>query len=265
MTAMMNASRAASPSLTVMTYNIHSCVNVYGRDNPAAIARIIAHLEPDAVALQEVDTMGPRMDYRNQAQWLAAELGMQFHFQALRKSKWGRFGTAVLSKYPLSVVKTSLFPGKSTHQIKEPRGATWVRLHTPRGNVHLINTHLSLRLRDRVYQVRHLLGSGWLGGIHNEPAVFCGDFNAGVRSLEYRTVSTRYVDAQKQVKQKGYPRPTFFSLYPILRLDHIFVSRHLLALEVKVPSDLNARKASDHLPVWARLALREPTVGAGVS
>jgi len=253
---------ATMTHFSVMTYNIHSCVNVYGRENPAAIARIIALLDPDAVALQEVDTMGPRMGYRNQAQWLSAELGMQFHFHSLRKSRWGRFGSAVLSRFPMSLIRTGLFPSKGANQVREPRGAMWMRLHTPYGNVHLVNTHLSLRLRERLYQIRHLLGQGWLGGIRNEPAVFCGDFNAGWRSLEYRTISTRYADAQKQVKQKGYPRPTFFSLYPILRLDHVFVSDHLQSIEVKVPSDMDARKASDHLPVWARLVLKESPAGA---
>jgi endonuclease/exonuclease/phosphatase family metal-dependent hydrolase len=254
---MKSADAARSPQVTVMTYNIHSCANVYGRDNPEAIARIIAWLDPDAVALQEVDTMAPHKGYRNQAQWLSEELGMHFHFLALRKSRWGRFGSAVLSKYPMSVVKTSSFPGKSAHQIREPRGAIWMRLHTPMGNIHLINTHLSLRMRDRMYQIRHLMGAAWLGGIKNEPIVFCGDFNAGARSLEYRTISTRYADVQKQVQQKGFPRPTFFSLYPIMRLDHIFVSNRLRAVEVKVPADMDARKASDHLPVWARLAIIE--------
>jgi endonuclease/exonuclease/phosphatase family metal-dependent hydrolase len=186
---------------------------------------------------------------------------MRFHFHPLRKSRWGRFGSAVLSKHPMSVIKTNVFPGKNPRQAREPRGAMWVQLHAPHGNFHVINTHLSLRLRDRMYQIRHLLGRSWLGGIKNEPAVFCGDLNAGARSLEYRAISSRYSDAQKQANQKGYPRPTFFSLYPILRLDHIFVSSQLQSIEVKVPKDLDARKASDHLPVWARLVLKKPHAG----
>jgi len=242
-------------SFKVMTYNIHSCVNVYGRENPAATARIIALLDPDAVALQEVDSMGPRMRQRNQAEWIADQLGMHHLFFPLRASRLGKFGSAVLSKYSMSVVKTSLFSGASANQIKEPRGAIWVRLRTPGGHVHFINTHLSLRMQDRLYQIRRLLGKDWLGGIDpQEPAVFCGDFNAGARSLIYRVISARFADAQVQAKQKGYPKPTFFSLYPILRLDHIFVSRHLTPLQVKVPLDFDARKASDHLPVWAQLS-----------
>lgn len=255
----MNQQRTTFSFFKVMTYNIHSCVNVYGRENPAAIARIISLLDPDAVALQEVEAMGPHMNYRNQAEWLADRLGMQYHFYPLRKSRWGRFGSAVLSKYSMSVVKSRVFPGSSTSQIREPRGAIWVRFLTRMGSINLINTHLSLRVQERLYQIRHLLGSDWLGGIgRDEPAVLCGDFNAGSRSLLYRVVSSRYTDAQVQARKKGYPKPTFFSLYPVLRLDHIFVSKHLSSEEVIVPLNFDARKASDHLPVWARLSLKEP-------
>jgi endonuclease/exonuclease/phosphatase family metal-dependent hydrolase len=256
----MNPQSSHGPStFVVMTYNIHSCVNVYGRENPAAIARIIALLDPDAVALQEVDAMGPQMNYRNQAEWIAEQLDMHHHFYPLRKSRRGEFGSAVLSKQAISVVKTRIFPGRSANQIREPRGAIWVRCHTRMGPINLINTHLSLRMQDRLYQVRHLLGKDWLGGIGaDEPAVLCGDFNSGARSLLYRVVSTRYADAQVQAGNKGYPKPTFFSLYPVLRLDHIFISNRLSSEEVKVPLGLDARKASDHLPVWARLSLRLP-------
>jgi endonuclease/exonuclease/phosphatase family metal-dependent hydrolase len=41
--------------LRVMTYNIHSCVDTFGRLAPEATAEAIRLLDPDLVALQEVD------------------------------------------------------------------------------------------------------------------------------------------------------------------------------------------------------------------
>ena len=49
--------------------------------------------------------------------------------------------------------------------------------------------------------------------------------------------------------------PTFHSRRPIAPLDRIFVD-HALAIEAAgVHASAEARKASDHLPIWARVAL----------
>jgi endonuclease/exonuclease/phosphatase family metal-dependent hydrolase len=91
----------------------------------------------------------------------------------------------------------------------------------------------------------------------NEPLIFCGDLNAGAYSPVYRRMSAHLVDVQKAVRQKGYPRATFFSFYRILRLDHIFVSHHVRTLRVHVPIDAASKKASDHLPLLAELEFND--------
>jgi len=85
--------------------------------------------------------------------------------------------------------------------------------------------------------------------------LICGDFNAGARSPVYREISAHLADAQKMANHRGYPKNTFFSRYPVLRLDHIFVSKQFATLcRVLVPSDAATRIASDHLPVFAEFA-----------
>jgi len=54
--------------LRVMTYNIHGCVGADRAVNPDKIAAIIADLDVDIVALQEVEIGHPTHAYRNQAQ-----------------------------------------------------------------------------------------------------------------------------------------------------------------------------------------------------
>ena len=54
-----------------MTYNIHGCVGADRVVNPGKIAAIIADLDVDIVALQEVDAGHPTREYRNQAQMIA--------------------------------------------------------------------------------------------------------------------------------------------------------------------------------------------------
>lgn len=249
---------SGSPTLTAMTYNIHSCIDLYRQENPSAIARVIAAADPDVVALQEVQSFSPRVVayQRNQARWLGALLDMQSLFYPLREARWGSFGLAVLSKLPVKVVKMGMLPDGGGTVFKETRGAIWCQVETDSGPVHFINTHLGLRLIDRRVQIAHLLGSSWLGGIDaEEPLVFCGDFNAGPRSTLYRQITRRYKDVQGHTGQPGFPKATFHSIYPLRRLDHIFISGRLMPLSVNVARDPAARRASDHLPVSVRLKL----------
>ncbi len=257
--------RSIPPSgltLKVMTYNIHSCVNVYGRVDAESIIAVIAASNADAIALQEVESFQPGTGAgMNQARYIAAQLGMHHRFLPLRKGRWGEFGLAVISRYPLQVIKSGRLPPADAAKRREGRGAIWVRLHTPQGSVHLINTHLSLYLQDRWHQIEALFGEEWIGALGPvQPLVFCGDFNAGVRSPIYRQIVAHLRDVQHAVPQTGYPRATFFSYFPILRLDHIFVSPHLTPLSVRVPINAHTRRASDHLPLWAEMAVTSGAV-----
>jgi endonuclease/exonuclease/phosphatase family metal-dependent hydrolase len=127
-------------------------------------------------------------------------------------------------------------------------------LETDHGRLNILNTHLALKPQDRQVQIRRLLDDDWLGGLSSDEAViFCGDLNAGFRSPVYRALLSKYADVQMQIGQRGYPQHTFFSFYPFLRLDHIFISLHLTTLRVRVYQSVEARLASDHLPLCARL------------
>ena len=46
----------SSKTLKVMTYNIHRCVGIDGRYDPARIARVLKEVGADIIGLQEVDT-----------------------------------------------------------------------------------------------------------------------------------------------------------------------------------------------------------------
>jgi endonuclease/exonuclease/phosphatase family metal-dependent hydrolase len=64
----------------VMTYNIHSCVDMSDRVAPEATADAIRLLNPDVVALQEVEGGIPQTGRLDQARFLSARLGMEFSF-----------------------------------------------------------------------------------------------------------------------------------------------------------------------------------------
>jgi endonuclease/exonuclease/phosphatase family metal-dependent hydrolase len=119
----------------------------------------------------------------------------------------------------------------------------------------VICTHLGLNAQERRRQTDALLGSGWLDAAESDgPVVLLGDLNASPRSAVCRALDARLRDAQRQVKD-WQPRNTWFARRPTLRIDHIYVSPGILIETIDVPQTLDARLASDHLPLLAALRL----------
>ena len=51
------------------------------------------------------------------------------------------------------------------------------------------------------------------------------------------------------------PQPTFPTMRPLARIDHIFVTPHFRVKEVEIPRSPLATVASDHLPLCVELEL----------
>ena len=65
----------------------------------------------------------------------------------------------------------------------------------------MITTHLGLGPRERVLQVRALLGEDWIGGIPaHEPVLLCGDFNALPGSAPYKLAAAKLRDVRELVE-----------------------------------------------------------------
>ena len=234
--------------IRVMTYNVHSCIGMDGKLFPVRIARIIGRHSPDIVALQEVDRNMARTGREDQIRMIAEQLDMRSAFFPILKDRGGEYGLAVLSRFPFRVMSCALLPQFTIANPTEKRGIMWVRLDTRHGPVHLFNTHLSLVKRERLIQMQHI-EEHLLNKIPvPEPIIFCADLNAGVNSPVYNLLSARLRDA-RDTYLHSQPDPTFFSSYPLLRLDHVFHSQHLAPVSESVINDWECRLASDHLPV----------------
>ena len=243
------------PTLRVMTYNIHSCIGLDGKVRPERIAQVIRSARADVVALQEVDAHRARSRQHDQARVIAESLSMSHHYYAIADWNGEQYGLAILTRYPLEHVRSGRLTEADHGRRAEARGALWVRIETPAGPVHVINTHFGLRRDERLRQAEVLLGPDWIGGIPaEEPVILCGDLNAGPKSPVCRSFGQRLRDAQTSVKNHR-PRATFFSTLPLRRLDHIFVSPHFHVDNIVLPRTPAAKMASDHLPVGAELTL----------
>ena len=111
----------------IVTYNVHRCVGNDRRLDVGRIADVLAGLEPDIVALQELDVGRRRTGHVDQAHEIARRLDMACHFNAALKVEEELYGDAILTTYPERLVKVGALPGHPGIRALEPRGALWVR------------------------------------------------------------------------------------------------------------------------------------------
>ena len=241
----------------VATYNVHRCFGRGGRDSTRDVLSICTDLAPDILALQELDAPATDDDAEaeHKARDFAAALGMQLLFcRTVQRGSIG-YGHALLAKGPLQLMRAATLPSAKPGT-SEPRGAIWAR-HTLASGAHVdvVSTHLGTHARDRKVQVRELTGPRWLGSPDMQgPRILCGDLNAIAGGRTYRTLARHLTDAQSSLPGHR-PLRSFPSFWPLVRIDHVFVSRELTVVRAQVPSDPRVRRASDHRPVVVDLSL----------
>lgn len=240
----------ASRRLKLLTYNVHSCIGTDRRLAPERIAEVIAAERPDIIGLQELDVGRRRTGGIDQAHVIAEILKMQHHFHAALDVEEERYGDAILTALPAELVKAGPLPS-----VGEQRGALWIEVEVGERRLQVFNTHLGLRRVDRMRQAEVLLGPEWLGNdrITNQPIVLLGDFNSIPSSPPYKRLAGALTDARDHLP--GQLRPTFPSRFPLLRLDHIFVSKGITVADAATISTPLAKLASDHLPLLSTIEI----------
>jgi len=233
----------------ILTYNVHRCVGVDRRLDVGRVADVIARLAPDIVALQELDVGRLRTKGVDQAHEIARRLDMAFHFHPALKVEEELYGDAVLTSLPERLVKTGPLPGHPRIAALEPRGALWLEIEVDGRPVQVINTHLGLVPREQHLQAAHLAGPAWLGDpACTGPTILLGDFNATTSSVVHRAITAR-LRQSRALAPRTSPTATFPSTFPVLRIDHLFVSNEIVVKDVFTPFDALCRVASDHLPL----------------
>jgi endonuclease/exonuclease/phosphatase family metal-dependent hydrolase len=229
----------------VATYNVHRWQGVNGRTRPdvARAGYVISELDADVIALQEVlrpfETEGD--DPLGQ---LCEELNLHLAFAVTRRHRRGELGNAILSRYPITAISVI----DISHSRIERRVALAAQVGHAGVGLGVVATHLSLVDRTRARQVQTLLDHPQM---NSGPAVLMGDMNAwrkckGSQQLE---------DSLNLHHNIDWPS-SFPSGRPMLALDRIY-TRGAGMVDVHQHDSPAARKASDHLPVVAELALEK--------
>lgn len=230
--------------VTFASYNVHKCVGIDGRYDPERVGAVIAEINPDVIALQEVDRRFGKRTARLDLERVGRETGLIAVPVSNGHSGHGWHGNVVLVREGLV---------QDIHQLKlpglEPRGALVADIDLSCGPVRVMAAHLGLLRQSRLLQVQMLLGHA--GEDDGRPVVMMGDFNEWRR--RHRRSALHPFGAHFGPLGRGVP--SFPSYFPMLALDRIIARPHRILGEVMAHDSELARVASDHLPVKVRVRL----------
>ncbi len=238
----------------IMTYNVHSCVGMDGKLSPLRVAKVIEQFSPDVVALQELDVAKKRTLHKDQARVIADILRMDYFFSPAINIEKEQYGDAVLSRFPMRLVKSGIIDDPRQSPISEPRGALWVEVDINGTKVHIINTHLGLTPQQRQRQLDTLLGEKWLASPDcSLRCILCGDMNFSPRSKLWQ----RCGEILNQASPDRSPAGTYCGRYPFIQFDHIFYGSALEIVHCSIADTDWARIASDHRPLNAEIKITD--------
>lgn len=236
-------------AIRIATYNIHRCRGLDGRTRPERIAAVLAAIDADIVALQEVIGASPLKP--GQAAEIGAALGMGWVMAPTRHIRNALYGNVVLSRFPVKHHQQHDLSWKTC----EPRLAQRVDLQFEDDHIlHFYNVHLGTALLERRDQARRLASI-----VHDRrvagPKIVLGDFNEWARGLADDVLAEKLhsIDLRQHLQRKR----TYPGFFPLLHLDHIYYEGARVEVErVWLPKDRLTLLASDHLPLVAELKLR---------
>jgi len=210
---------------------------------PDRIVQVLKEIGPQLVALQEVDhRFGQRIGLLDPVA-LKREAGLHLLAQSDAPEGHGWHGNALLvAGEPVHYRRLRLrLPGI------EPRGAIISELDLGEGQFRVIAAHFGLLRRSRVSQANALLSA--FKDLPPMPTILLGDLN------EWRRKRRSALNVFEPLFGEAHPLPSFPSRRPIFPLDRIIGWPRGLINDLAVHNTPLARKASDHLPLVARIDL----------
>ncbi len=233
--------------LRVMSYNIHHGEGTDGKVDLERIARVINSVEPDLVALQEVDEYVPRSNNMDQPFILGELTKKTGYFANNIPLQAGLYGNANLFPWKIYKIENSLLP---IHENGEQRGVLMLgfkltKKHEP---FYFLNTHFDHRPKDaeRIASAKFIAE---MTKKHEDALmILAGDFNSVPESATQRELEKIWTRTNKE------PLPTIPVEKPTKQLDYIFVkpANRFRIIKTEV---LPEAVASDHRAIWAEVEL----------
>lgn len=237
--AVASAPRSEAP-LRLMSYNIHNGIGMDGITDYSRIAFVIDSLNPDVVAVQEVDSVTRRSSGHDMLAEIASHAGMHHVFARAIDYEGGKYGIGILSKeMPVSHYYVAL-PGREEER---------VLLVVEFDRYVFACTHLSLTEDDRDASLELIQDAAEKTG---KPFFIAGDFNAEPQSPFMRRFAGNFT-VLSATDGKTCPADT-----PVEMIDYIAVATSSVNAVTPVSSKIVPETvASDHRPVVADILLKQ--------
>ncbi len=228
--------------LRLATYNVHDCVGRDSQHDPERVATILAELDAQVIALQEITLDGAGRTLR----LLEERANLRAIDGTLFERGGGRYGNLLLTGLP--VIETR------RHDLslagREPRGAVEILVDAGRAGLRVLATHLGLRSKERKTQLERLSAVVARDGRTDDgrAAAILGDFNVWFRSTALTPLLAAGFLHLPVPSYPSWPRP-------LVALDRIFARAPAVIARCWRHQSSQARVASDHLPIVAELSL----------
>ncbi|PZU61172.1 MAG: endonuclease [Sphingobium sp.] len=232
----------SASTFRVASYNIRKAIGTDRRRSPERVLAVLAELDADIVALQEADrrfgsrlaVLPPHLLERHSA-YRAAPLNVQV-------DSMGWHGNAMLVRRD-----TVLRHCDIVHlPYLEPRGAVMAEVEIGGAPIRLFGMHLDLSGLWRRRQAAAVIHASGLG--ETRPTILMGDLN------EWSAGRGCIADFSRHFSLAPCGR-SFHARRPVAPLDRIMYGDGLTLVASGVHDSATARRASDHLPIWAEFRL----------
>ena len=221
-------------NVKILSYNIKNCLGMDGVTDYQRVADIIKRIDPDIVALQELDSATLRSKGVVVLDTLAKLTGMHQTYGASIEYQGGKYGIGMLTrKSPVSWKRVPL-PGR-----EEPRSLLIVELDE------LVTgcTHFSLNEEDRLSSA-YVVNNAFKD--YAKPVILAGDLNAVPESAVIQSIENYWnilTNPATPTSPSNDPGRCIDFILGLKASGHTFVTEQAVVEPEYV--------ASDHLPVWA--------------
>ena len=258
----IGADVTSAPTITLASYNMRKAVGLDRKRDPHRVLKVLQEIDADIIALQEADkrvggrgSAVPHELIDSQGMYKPVHLGVRHkrmfdkarrHTDRLLKvdtRNIGWHGNAILVKRHIGVLDCAALDLPTL----EPRGAVIAELLIDDKPLRVVGMHLDLSGLWRKRQMRAILDA-IASRTQKMPTVLMGDTN------EWRTFAgcLRELEPEFHIAPTG---PSFHARHPVAALDRIIVHKDLNVVAAGVHMSPAARRASDHLPIWARVSV----------
>lgn len=232
--------------LRILSYNIHHAEGVDGKLDVPRIAQVILSVDPDLVALQEVDKNTIRTGKVNQDIELSRLTKMNSVFGSNITFQGGQYGNAILSKFPIIKNKNFLLPNVDSG---EQRGLLQSQIQiSNKENVLFFSTHLDHRRSDTERLASAKAINQIISLDNKSPAILAGDFNDVPDSPTLKELGKVWLRTNKKILR------TIPASKPSRQIDYIFVQpkERWKIIESQI---LDEDTASDHRAIFSIIEL----------